>query len=292
MWAKGESFDILEKILDSKASMGEALNRKLMRDFRVYMAVGGMPQAVNAYLAGKNFEEIDRIKREIISLYMDDFRKIDKSGRIGKLYEGIPSQLSNNKTRFVISSVLNKKTTSKDLELLYELIDSKTVIPAYNVNEPAASLSLTKDLDKFKLYLADVGLFVTMLFNDRKLKDENIYNKLLSDKLPANLGYLYENAVANMIRSSGRELYFHTWYDEVTKNLYEIDFLAPDGAKICPIEVKSSNVRTHKSIDLVCKKYSKDVSKSFLFSQKDVSKDGALELKPIYLAPLVIKSLR
>ncbi len=180
----------LSKVLDYNKPIGQSTNRKLKRDFRIYMAVGGMPQAVEAYIEKKSFQQIDVIKKQIINLYKDDFARIDPSGRIALIYESIPSQLSLKKNKFALSKALGKRVSKKDEQLLYELIDSKTVLACYNVTEPSVSLNLTRDIGKYKLYLADIGLFTTMLFNDKRIISENIYNKLLSNKLEANLGYL------------------------------------------------------------------------------------------------------
>ena len=289
-WACNKDYSILETINQFNKPIGQATNRTLMRDFRIYMAIGGMPQAVEAYLEKKTFQEIDTIKKEIIELYKDDFRKIDPSGRISMIYDSIPSQLALGRQKFVLSSVINKKVSNKDEELLYDLLDSKTVLACYNVTEPSVSLNLTKDISDFKLYLSDIGLFTTMLFNDKRLISENIYNKLLSDKLEANLGYLYENAIAQIIKSNNRELYFHHWKENGKTHSYEIDFIISDKNKIVPIEVKSSNHNNHKSINEFEKKYSSCISRRIMFSQKDISNDNMLELKPIYLAPVIIKS--
>ncbi len=290
--ATGNNFSIFESIEGLNKPIGQATNRKLMKDFRIYMAIGGMPQAVEAFLAKKSFQEIDIIKKEIIELYKDDFRKIDPSGRISMIYECIPSQLSLGKNKFFLSNSLKKRITNKDKKLLYDLIDSRTVIPCYNVREPSVSLNSTKDLDTFKLYLSDIGLFTTMLFNDKSIIQENIYNKLLSDKLDTNLGYLYENAIAQVIQSNDRALYYHTWREIGKSHAYEVDFLITDVNKIIPIEVKSSNVNNHKSITEFSIKYSSHISRRILFSQKDLSNDGMLELKPIYLAPIILNKLK
>ena len=289
-WACSKDYSMLETINKFNKPIGQATNRTLMRDFRIYMAIGGMPQVVDAYLEKKTFQEIDAIKKEIIELYKDDFRKIDPSGRISMIYDSIPSQLALGRQKFVLSSVINKKVSNKDEELLYDLLDSKTVLACYNVTEPSVSLNLTKDISDFKLYLSDIGLFTTMLFNDKRLISENIYNKLLSDKLEANLGYLYENAIAQIIKSNNRELYFHHWKENGKTHSYEIDFIISDRNKIIPIEVKSSNHNNHKSINEFEKKYSSCISRRIMFSQKDISNDNMLELKPIYLAPVIIKS--
>ena len=291
-WACKKDFSVLEEINKLNKPIGQATNRTLMRDFRLYMAIGGMPQAVEAYINNKTFQEIDIIKKEIINLYKDDFRKIDQSGKISMLYNSVPSNLALGKRKFVISKVLNKRTTNKDLELLFDLVDSKTVLICYNVTDPNVSLEASKDLSDFKLYLSDVGLFTTMLFNDKKNTSTNIYNKLLNDKLDANLGYLFENAIAQIIKSNDRELYYHHWKDNNKTHSYEIDFLITNGNKIVPIEVKSSNYNNHLSINKFCDKYSSYISRRIMFSQKDISHNNSLELKPIYLAPIIIRDIK
>ena len=290
-WACKKDFSILEEINHLNKPIGQAINRTLMRDFRIYMAIGGMPQAVEAYINKKTFQEIDTIKKEIIELYKDDFRKIDPSGRISMIYDSIPSQLALGKQNFVLSSAINRRVSNKDEELLYDLLDSKTVLACYNVTKPSISLGLTKNLTDFKLYLSDIGLFTTMLFNDKKIISENIYNKLLSDKLEANLGFLYENAIAQIIKSNNRELYYHHWKKKESVHSYEVDFIISDKNKIIPIEVKSSNHNNHKSINEFEKKYSSCISRRIMFSQKDLSNENMLELKPIYLAPIIIKTI-
>ena len=292
LWACGkESFDLLRQIATMNKPIGNATNRALMRDFRIYMAVGGMPQAVEAYVQGKTFSEIDVIKRGIIDLYKDDFRKIDSSGRISAIFDSIPRQLAQKKKRFVLSRATGKRITRKDEELLYDLLDSKTVLCCYNVTQASVALSQGKDFDTYKLYLADVGLFTTMLFNDESQVYEKIYSKLLSDKLDANLGFLYENAVAQIIRSCGRELYYHTWNEKDNVHSYEIDFLVSSKGKIVPIEVKSSDLGSHTSINIFSAKYSKVISRRILFSQKDIGNEEMLELKPMYLAPVLMEEL-
>ena len=290
LWATGnETYRLLKDFYDKKTAVGNSLNRKLMRDFRMYMAVGGMPQAVQAYLEKKSFREIDEVKRSIIRLYEDDFRKIDSSGLSSRIYRDVPSQLSQNKKRYVISSATGKKTQKRDLERLYDVIDSQTVLVSYNITKPDISLSGTKDLDSYKLYVADTGLFVTLMFIDRPAAENILYEKLLSDKLPADLGYLYENVAAQMIAASGRELCYHTWRKDDSTHYYEMDFLIGQKEKVVPIEIKSSATTSHKSIDVFCIKYSKITSRPYIFSQKDVSKDGQTLFMPIYMLPFLME---
>ena len=147
-------------------------------------------------------------------------------------------------------------------------------------------MSTTKDLDKYKIFVADIGLFVTLCFWDKAYTENVIYDKLLSDKLEANLGYLYENLVAQMLAASGNELFYHIWPKD-EKHYYEIDFLVSRGNKICPIEVKSSGYKTHASMDDFCKKYSKIVGNRYLVYTKDLRKDGTLLMVPAYMTPLL-----
>ena len=280
--ATGENYELLREIYNYGTAIGQATNRKLMRDLRIYMAVGGMPQAVEAYVNGKNFSEIDIIKRQIISLYEEDFKKIDDSGRISALYHSIPAQLAKDTRKYRITTAIGKKNNTKAEELLYELIDSKTVLPCYNSTDPRVSLTNTKDFNSYKLYLSDTGLFVTLLFIDRPVTENDIYAKMLSDKLPANLGYLYENLVAQMIAASGRELFYHTWEKDGSTHYYEVDFLISEGSKINAFEIKSSGSGKHESIKEFSKKFSQNVNKVYLGREENVL------LKPFYFMPFLI----
>ena len=286
--ATGNNYALLEQIYNMGTPIGQETNRKLMRDLRIYMAVGGMPQAVEAYVEGRNFSEIDMVKRQIISLYEEDFKKIDSSGRISALYHSIPAQLAKDTRKYRIVTATGKKNNTKTEELLYELIDSKTILPCYNSTNPRVSLADTKDFSSYKLYLSDTGLFVTLMFIDRPVTENDVYAKLLSDKLPANLGYLYENLVAQMIAASGRELYYHTWEKAGSTHYYEVDFLISQGSKINVFEIKSSGTGKHESINQFYKKFSKNLNKMYLLSQKDVAKEENLLMKPFYLMPFLI----
>ena len=285
--AVGNNYELLRQIYQMGKAIGQATNRKLMRDLRIYMAVGGMPQAIEAYIEGKNFSEIDMVKRQIISLYEEDFKKIDPSGRISALYHSIPAQLAKDTRKYRITTAIGKKNNRKAEELLYELIDSKTVLPCYNSTDPRVSLTDTKDFDSYKLYLSDTGLFVTLMFMDRPVTENDVYAKLLSDKLPANLGYLYENLIAQMITASGRELYYHTWEKAGSTHYYEIDFLISQGSKVNAFEIKSSGTGKHESAKQFYRKFSKHINNMYLLSQKDVGKEENLLLKPFYLMPFL-----
>ena len=292
MWAIGnDTYNVLRELYRLGKPVGNSLNRKLMRDFRIYIAVGGMPQAIEAYVEGRNFTEIDEVKREIIALYKDDFFKIDDTGLIGRMYDSVPTQLATNKRSYVISAATGKKKIDKDLERLHDLLDSKTVLPCYNVLNPSIALPQTRVDDTFKLYLADTGLFTTMIFKSSGQTNENIYTKLLSDSLPADLGYLYENAVSQIIAASDIDLYYHTWEKKNSSHYYEVDFLLASKTKIVPVEVKSSGIGKHESIMEFQKKYSKYVVKEILLSQKDIGNVEMLKLYPIYMLPFIVEDL-
>ena len=290
LWAVGNNtYGLLRDVYKSDKGLGQATNRKLMRDFRIYMAVGGMPQAVEAYVNGCNFAKIDEVKRSIINLYEDDFSKIDNSGKLSAMYRSIPAQLSKNRRKFQISTATKKRRTSRDERLLYELINSKTVLISYNTTDPHVTPAAAKDLDTYKLYLGDIGLFVTLMFIDRPETENEIYAKLLSDKLPANLGYLYENAVAQMITASGRELYYHITKKPDSTHFYETDFLISSFSKIVPIEVKSAGISKHSSLDYFLEKYSNVVNEGIILSQKDLHKEKKIKYVPLYLAPFLFE---
>ncbi len=289
LWAIGDNttYQLIRECFESGRPLGSQLNRKLMRDFRLYMLVGGMPQAVKEYLSTNNFKMVDMVKRDILHLYEDDFAKIDPTGRIAILFDAIPSQLNNNASRYQVSSILENSRAGDILELVAQMRDSKTVLVSYHANNPGAGLSAAKDLTKFKLFLCDTGLFTTLMFKDRDFTENIIYEKLLSDKLPANLGYLYENAVAQMLAAEGNELFYHTFLNESTKHNYEIDFLLARHNKICPIEVKSSGYKTHASLDAFFRKHSSQILARYLIYTKDIDKDRDVRCFPVYMTPFL-----
>lgn len=282
-WALGDEATMpLLRMFYEKSLPIDKAHRDKMRDFRLYMLVGGMPQAVNAYLETNNFSMVDRAKRGIIQIYLDDFQKLDPAGRMETLFKEIPSQLSQTNNRFKPYAILGDVNEEKLLELMRNLEDSKTVLFSYHSNDPNVGMSLTKDISKFKIFCADTGLFVTLAFWDKDITENVIYQKLLNDKLSTNLGYVYENVVAQMLAASGNKLFYYTWAKDATHN-YEIDFLLSRGAKLQPVEVKSSGYNSHASLDAFCEKFSHIVDKRYLIYTKDFKQDGQTLLVPVYL---------
>ncbi len=284
-WALGDEqgCGLSRQVFEKQVSLGDGVNRMKMRDFRLYMLVGGMPQAVNKYLETKNLNEVDAVKRQIIQLYTDDFRKIDSTGKLSKLFMAIPSQLSQGISRFQPTTVVGNIGAEKIGDLLMKLEDSKTVNIAYHANDPNVGLSLNTDMNRYKLYIGDTGLFVTLAFWDKDYTENLIYDKLLDDKLSANLGYVYENIVAQIFRVAGYQLFYYTFPKDDNHN-YEIDFLLSKGNKLCPIEVKSSSYKTHASLDAFIKKYSQRVGTPYLIYTKDLRTDNQVRLIPTYMS--------
>lgn len=285
-WAVGDTVTIplLNSIWEHPQPLKEA-HRKMMRDFRLYMLVGGMPQAVDAYLTTNNFEAVDRAKRLILDLYDEDFGKIDPSGKAARIFAAIPAQLNSNASRYQISSVIAGASAEDYVELISKMEKSMTVNISHHCDDPNVGLGANENLKQYKMFAGDTGLFVTLAFKDKAFTENIIYERLLSDKLATNLGYIFENAVAQMLTANGNKLFYHTWPTESGKHNYEIDFLLSRGTKITPVEVKSSYYKTHKSMDKFCEKFSSRITNDrYLVYSKDFSKEGAIKYLPAYLA--------
>jgi predicted AAA+ superfamily ATPase len=286
-WAVGDeaTMPLLKTFYDKHLPLGVA-HRTKMRELRLYMLVGGMPQAVSEYLNTNDLSKVDLVKRDIIQLYLDDFQKLDATGRIANLFKNVPAQLSSNSSRYRPMQVLGDTDDVKLNEFLQSLAESKTVVIQYHSNDPNVGMSLTKDITRFKIFLSDTGLFVTLAFWDKDYTENIIYQKILSDKLSANLGYVYENLVAQLLTSSGNQLFYYTWPRDEKHN-YEIDFLLSRGAKIQPIEVKSSGYKTHASLDEFCKIFHERIDKRYLIYTKDYNVEDKMIYLPMYMTPFI-----
>lgn len=285
-WALGDtvSVPLLRECFVGRRPLGDVVCRQMLRDYRLYMLVGGMPQAVNEYLATNNFARVDEMKRTILDLYESDMRKIDASGRASMMFGNVAAQLSHGGGRFRVSAVIGNQRAENILPILEDMKASMMVNVANHCDDPNVGMSLTKNLEKFKLYMNDTGLFVTHVFKDKRAVDNIIYQKLLSDKLEANLGFIFENVVAQTLKANGDELYYYTFPSGTSGRSYEIDFLISRNNKICPLEVKSSGYNTHTSIDEFVKKFSHRVSDKYLIYTKDLKKNGGITLLPVFMA--------
>ena len=288
-WATGNEVtpDQIRQVFGMKRAMGDAVHRRWMRDLRLYMLVGGMPQAVDAYLKYNDLSKVDEVKREILELYANDFAHIDSSGNAAKIFAAIPSQLNSNANRFQIGGVLDGQTSDRMAETIAEMEESHVVTMAYHVNDPGVGMGMFKDFRRYKMFMADTGLFVTQAFWNKTYTDNIIYQKLLGDKLAANMGYVYENLVAQMLRAAGNKLYYYTFPTGNGNKNYEVDFLLSRGNKIVPIEVKSSGYRTHRSLDVFCEKFPSCVGERILLYTKDYRTDGMTTCLPVYFTPFL-----
>ena len=288
LWATGKAsgLEFLRMFFDKRLPLGAA-HRDTLRDLRLYMLVGGMPQAIAAFLETNNLQQVDGVKREILSLYDDDFRKIDPTGRASRMLRSIPGQLTSNANRFMVSTASEKRRTALVDAIVADMEDSMVVKLAYHADDPGVGMGLSKNVGNYKMFLLDTGLFVALAFWEKAYTENIIYGKLLSDKLDANLGYVYENLVAQMLCASGNELFYYTFPTGKGNTNYEVDFLLSRGNKLCPMEVKSSGYRAHKSLDAFCEKFSSRIGERYLLYTKDFQKDGATTCLPVYFTPFL-----
>ena len=293
LWAIGKesTFDLIRYSFEQLRPLGEGVNREMMRLFRLYIIVGGMPQAVSEYLSSSNFESIDAVKRDILNLYIEDLEKIDNRGRAATIFKSIPAELARNTLRYRVGDVIAKARISRLGEIFGDINKSMTVNFAYHSNDPNIGFALHANPDKFKMFLADTGLLISLAFMERDFTENIIYRKLLSGKLSTDLGYVFENVVAQLLRSAGNSLYYYT-FREVNENdksshSYEIDFLISRKDKICPIEVKSSGYKAHKSLDEFQRKFSSRIKQRYLLYTKDLRKEQDIICLPVYMTGLL-----
>ncbi len=279
--------NLLKSFFENKKSLGDDVNRKIMQNFRLYMLIGGMPQAVLEYIKTNNFMKVDKVKRNILELYLEDFRKIDPTGRAQSLFFNIPSQLNKGSNRYNVSSVIKNQRALDVEEIIEDMKDSMTINVCYNVDNPDVGMGLTKDINKYKIFLADTGLFITLAFMNKDFTENIIYKKLLLGNLGTNLGYIYENMVAQILRAQGNELYYHSIKSKTSNRSYEIDFMISKENKICPIEVKSSNYIKHTSLDYFIEKYSSKILNKYLIYTKDLKIKDDILMIPIYMTMFI-----
>lgn len=293
LWAIGKepTYDLIRYSYEKLKPLGDAVNRDMMKLFRLYMLVGGMPQAVAEYTRSSNFETVDDVKRDILNLYIDDFKKIDDRGRASTIFKSIPAELARNTLRYRVGEVIENARLSRLEEVFGDINESRTVNFAYHADDPGVGFALHAGYDYFKMFLSDTGLFITLAFMDKDFTENIIYRKLLTDKLATDLGYIYENVVAQLLKSAGNTLYYYTFKEKVEgasqPRYYEIDFLLSRGDKICPIEVKSSGYKTHKSLDEFSRKFSSRIARRYLLYTKDLRKEQDIICLPVYMAALL-----
>jgi len=295
LWAQGDTvtYPVIKDAFEKRKPLGDANHRKIMKSFRTYMAVGGMPQAVNALVEGKTFAQIDFIKRNILRLYEEDLAKYDEENRekASVIFKTIPEQLENKNSHFKFSLVDKNARYQNYVDAVSFVSQSMIGNECINVTKPEIALELFADRGNFKLYMGDTGLLVSQIMKSRDKSDEDLYKSLIFDDLGINQGMILENMVAQMLRASGQELYFHEYRYQAEgqekEKKYEIHFVTVRKKKICPIGVKSSNYKSHKSFDYLKKKYQLKMQDSYIIYTKDLRYEDEILYVPIYMTMLI-----
>lgn len=289
LWACGLDYEAetILKHFNERDPFDSDTHKFLMQNFRTYLAVGGMPKVVETYITTHDFYEVDREKKMILKLYEEDLRKIDnKYGTICYIvWKQMPSMLSRHSTRFIVSSTNERADSILFTNTMEKLIESKMVLAVYKCNDPSSGYALTKDISAFKLYFNDVGLFTTILYPNTVNDTKDIYQKLVFDKLKANLGMLFENAAAQMLVANSYDPYYYSWeqYTDNVKKNYEIDFIIYSNGKTIPFEVKSRNVSSMESLEEFRKKFAKKIGEKYIVHIKKLSYGNNLTYLPYYM---------
>ena len=295
LWAINDNitYETIKVSFKKRKPLGDTIHRKIMKVFRTYMAVGGMPQVVDAYVNGKSFEQIDFLKRNILQLYEEDLTKYDvKNGeKASIIYKTIPEQLENKNSHFKFSLVDKSARYQNYVDAVNFISESMIGNECINVTKPEIALELFSDRSNFKLYLGDTGLLVAQIMKSSDKTDVNLYKSLIIDDLGINQGMILENMVAQMLKASGHDLYFHEYFykpeNNVKEKKYEIDFIIVKKKKICPIEVKSSNYKSHKSFDYLLQKYRLKMEDRYIIYTKDLKLEDGITYIPVYMTPLI-----
>ena len=295
LWAMGDdiTIPIMKEHYDKIKSLNN-IHKDVMRKFREYMCVGGMPQAVVKYAETKDFEKVDFAKKEILELYRNDIKNQEEENQIyvGNILENIPSELSGQKNSSKVNtfklSHINKSARYREYKSpLNWLSEAMIVNVARNVTDPSPALTLNMDEEKFKCYMMDTGLLINLSFGDGSFMDNDLYKAILTDKLHVNEGMFVENIIAQCLKSNGHKLIFYIEYSENGRPNIEIDFLIRKDKKIIPIEAKSGKTYTIKSLTKFKTKFSNKVGLQYVLHEGDIRREGETVYLPYYMAAII-----
>lgn len=297
LWACGNEtlMPMIKACFERQQSMGQTMHRKAMDYFRQYLIVGGMPQAVQKYVDTHDFEAVDRIKRQILSLYRNSIAQYAGSyiSKVTGIFDAIPGQLQKHDKKFKFSDI-KKEARFRDYDsALFWLSDAQIVNLCYKTTEPNIGLSLNRDSLSIKCYMADTGLFISHAFDDKGIVSEEVYLKILKDKLEMNGGMIIENIVAQMLRASGHKLFFFSNQSRTDKeSRMEIDFLISKAKvtsrhNISPIEVKSTQRYTTNSLNKCIRKYGQYLDIPYVIHTADYKIENGITYLPLYMTPLL-----
>lgn len=297
LWAIGDEMlmPFLQQCLEKRTPLGKAMHRKAIDLFRQYMIVGGMPQAVQRYVDTHDFSDVDRVKRDILSLYKSDIEKY-ASGyetKVKSIFDQIPASLQRHEKKFRMTDIRSTARFREYESSFFWLDESQVVNLCWGASEPSIGLRMKMNNQQLKCYMADTGLLISHAFDEKTITSEEIYRKLLLDKLEINKGMLVENMVAQMLRASGHKLYFYSHYSqEHSEDRMEIDFLIQKPSvtsrhNISPIEVKSSTRYTLSSLRKFYNKFAEQLSTPYVIHYQDMKIDDNIIFLPIYMTPLL-----
>lgn len=297
LWAMGEEMlmPFIKDCFERKKPLGQLMHRRAMDYFRLYMIVGGMPQAVEKYVETRDFAKVDKLKRRILDLYRSDISKYAKGydTKVKSIFEEIPSQLQKHEKKFRLSA-LKEGARARDYETAFFWLDDAMIINScYNTTEPNVGLNLNKDTNTMKCYMADTGLLISHAFDANEIVSEDLYRKILLDKLEMNSGMIVENIVAQMLRTAGHKLFFYSNASMTDKDSrMEIDFLIAKSKittrhNISPIEVKSSARYTLTSLRKCIAKYGSYLSTAYVIHPADLKEEDNIIYLPLYMCPLL-----
>ena len=296
LWAMGNEvmMPYIRERFEKRQPMGE-FHREALHYFRQYLIVGGMPQAVAEYAASRDFTKVDAVKRQILRLYKNDIKKYGggATARVSAIYDAIPGQLQKKEKKFMLSALKDEARMREYDSAFFWLEDSKMVNISYNTTAPNIGLQLNEDRTTLKCYYCDTGLLISLAFSARGIVTNEIYQKLMFDKLEIDEGMLVENIVAQMLKAAGHELFFYSNYDkEEAENRMQVDFLVQKEVvtsrhNISPIEVKSSTGYTLTSIQKCIKKFGQYLSTPYVLHTKDVELRDGLVYLPLYMTGML-----
>lgn len=296
LWATGNEtlMDLIRKMYEDCKPMGQVFHRQAMDAFRKYMIVGGMPQAVKKYIETKDFDAVDEAKRDVLTIYRNDIFNYagDQADKVASIFDQIPSQLSKHEKKFRLSALKPGAKYRDWDDAFFWLKDARIVNICYNSTEPNIGLKLNEERTTLKCYMNDTGLLVSHAFDERGIVSSDIYRKLLLEKLEVNEGMFMENMVAQMLTSSGHNLYFFSNSSENAEDRMEIDFLLQKDKvtsrhNIRLIEVKSGKNYTLSSLNKAMRKFSEYLTTPTVIHTSDLKIEGNIIYLPIYMTPLL-----
>ena len=287
LWALGDEISIpfIKEKFDAFKALDEVTHKTMLKKFRTYVLVGGMPQAVLKYIETKDFEAVDNIKKNILNLYRKDVGKFagNNLSKVLNIFDEIPGNLSRHDKKFSLAS-LNKEAKFRDYEDSFIWLKEAMITNCcFRVTDPSVGMGLTMDSSYMKNYMMDTGLLITLAFYNHKFLDNKLYKALLEDKLNINEGMITENVVAQILKTNGHELFFYSTIDD-SKHRVEVDFILRDNNKVTAVEVKSSNFRKHKSLDVLKEKHKKKIGKSYIVYTKNLKKLDDIYCIPLYMS--------